>query len=614
MRVPGKWKCPARVGGRVRRAARAVWAGGRHIRHGRNRAPSSRRSLAGQAAGALGWSFTNSVVAKLGTVGVGIMLARLLGPHSFGTYAVASVALNILSNFNDLGVGLAITCWPGEPREIAPTVTTVSVLTSVALYGGCFFGAPTYAAAMGAPSATGVVRTLSLIVVIDGFSIVPAGLLQRYFRQGQRMISDQVNIWLGTAVTASLALTGFGPMSLALGRLVGCLAAVILLVRFSPEPFRFGFNRREARALLRFGLPLAGSGGIAFAIANLDQLVVGRMLGVTALGFFVLASNFSNWPAAAFTEPISRVAPSTLARLQHDPPAMRGGFEAMLALVSAVTLPVCFVEAGCAAPLVGLVYGSRWLPAGQPLTWLALLAALQIFFQLTFDYFVVLAKSRVIFTLQLVWLAILVPGLIVGARVHGISGVALAELVVAVVVPFPWYLLELRRIGSNGRVLAVRLGFPIVGALLAGLAAAAVTMAVPNALTALFSGALGGLLVIGLLLLRTRGIVGSLLKRYAQTGKQRGQDRRNERNEQEGAPGLAHPVPASVPVAPATLVPSVSGSLLREPDVTENLPGLEDAGAAGAPLYQATADFLRWDPAGQGNRRDRSREGPGLSA
>jgi O-antigen/teichoic acid export membrane protein len=618
MRVPGKWKCPARVGGRVRRAARAVWAGGRHIRHGRNRAPSSRRSLARQAAGALGWSFTNSVVAKLGTVGVGIMLARLLGPHSFGTYAVASVALNILSNFNDLGVGLAITCWPGEPREIAPTVTTVSVLTSVALYGGCFFGAPAYAAAMGAPSATGVVRTLSLIVVIDGFSIVPAGLLQRYFRQGQRMISDQVNIWLGTVVTAALALAGFGPMSLAIGRLVGCLAAVILLVRFSPEPLRFGFNRRQAPALLRFGLPLAGSGGIAFAIANLDQLVVGRTLGVTALGFFVLATNFSNWPAAAFTEPISRVAPSTLARLQHDPPAMRAGFEAMLSLVSAVTLPVCFVEAGCAAPLIGLVYGTRWLPAGQPLTWLALLAALQIFFQLTFDYFVVLAKSRVIFTLQLVWLAVLIPGLIAGARVHGIAGVALAEVAVAAVVPLPWYLLELRRDGSKGRVLAGRLGLPLAGALGAGLVAAAATALVPNPLTAIFWGALAGLLVIGLLLLRMRGVLGALRSRYAQAGEQdepgdrNEQDERSEQNERNEPGGEAGPGVAAgpVPVVTATLAPGVPGSLLLRPDITESFPGLEDAGAAGAPLYRETVDFLRWDPAGQGNGRDRSREGP----
>lgn len=406
---------------------------------------SSGRSLTAQVGGAIRWSFISNVLIKICTVGVGVLLARLLGPHSFGTYAVASVALSIMSIFNDLGVSLAIVRWPGEPQEITPTVTTISVITSVLLYAGCYLGAPMYSAAMGAPSATTVVRTLSLVIVIDGFATVPIGLLQRYFRQGQRTIADQVNIWLGMSLTLVLALLGLGPMSLAIGRVVGCLAAVILLVCFSPEPFRFGFNRRHARALLLFGLPLAGSGVVAFAIANVDQLIVGHTLGVTALGFFVLAANLANWPSAAFAQPIGAVAPTALARLQHDRRAMCGGFETMVALVSAVTLPVCLVEAGSATPLIGVVYGARWLPAGQALKWLALLAALQIFFVLTFDFFVVLAMSRVILTLQLVWLVILVPGLIVGARIYGIAGVALVEFAVAAAVPLPWYFFELRR-------------------------------------------------------------------------------------------------------------------------------------------------------------------------
>ena len=325
-------------------------------------------------------------------------------------------------------------------------------------------------------------------------------------------------------------------------------------------------------------------------MANLDQLVVGRMLGVTALGFFVLASNFSNWPAAAFTEPISRVAPSTLARLQHDPPAMRAGFETMLALVSAVTLPVCFVEAGCAAPLIGLVYGPRWLPAGQPLTWLALLAALQIFFQLTFDYFVVLAKPRVIFTLQLVWLAVLVPALVAGARVRGVAGVALAELAVAALVPLPWYLLELRRAGSKGRVLAGRLGLPLAGALLAGLAAAAAAAAVPDALMALVCGALAGLLVIGLLLLRMRGILVTLRKRYAQSREQGGPDERKEQGGPDGPkqggpderPGCKRP---GISVAPG---PGRRGFAARDAAVAAPLTG--------------RVDYLHRDPCAEGRR------------
>ena len=404
---------PPKARPRHARAARPrVWRGLR-------REASGGRSLGAQAGGALGWSFGNTLMAKLCTVAVGIALARLLGPHEFGTFAVASVALTIMTNVNDLGVSLAIVRWPGEPREITPTVTTISVLTSSALYVACYAGAPGYSAAMGAPAATGVVRVLSLVILIDGFATAPIGLLQRNFRQDQRTVADQVNVWLGMLLTLVLALGGLGAMSLAIGRLAGCLAAVGLLVRFSPEPLRFGFNRRQARALLRFGLPLAGTGVIAFAIANVDQLVVGHLLGVTALGFFVLAANLSSWPSAAFSEPISQVAPAALARLQHDLPAMRASFETMLALVSAVTVPVCLVESGSAAPLIRIVYGVHWLPAHQPLIWLALLAALQIFFQLTLDYFVVLGRSRMLFTLQTVWLVALMPSLIVGARMRG---------------------------------------------------------------------------------------------------------------------------------------------------------------------------------------------------
>ena len=503
---------------RFRRTGRVFRVRLRPPGHARNGEGPSRQSLTAQVGGAIRWSFINNVLIKVCTVGVGVALARLLGPHSFGTYAVASVALSIMSNFNDLGVSLAIVRWPGEPREITPTVTTISVITSVLLYAGCYLGAPLYSATMGAPSATPVVRTLSLVIVIDGFATVPIGLLQRYFRQGRRTIADQVNIWLGMSLTLVLALLGLGPMSLALGRVVGCLAAVILLVCFSPEPFRFGFNRRHARALLLFGLPLAGSGVVAFAIANVDQLIVGHTLGVTALGFFVLAANLANWPSAAFAQPIGAVAPTALARLQHDRRAMCGGFETMVMLVSAVTLPVCLVEAGSAAPLIGMVYGTRWLPAGQALDWLALLAALQIFFVLTFDFFVVLAMSRVILTLQLVWLAILVPVLIAGARIYGIAGVALVELAVAAAVPLPWYFFELRRAGISGRALAMRLGLPLVGGGLAGLTAAGVFMATRTALPALCCGALAGLLVIGLLLFRMRAVLASLRRRYEHGG------------------------------------------------------------------------------------------------
>jgi O-antigen/teichoic acid export membrane protein len=466
--------------------------------------PAEKTTLAATAARALGWTFISTALSKLGTIGIGVALARMLGPHAFGTYAVAWVALLAVLSLNDLSVSLAIVRWPGDPAEIAPTVTTIAVTGSAAMYAVCFFGAPGYASAMGAPAAAGVIRVLAVSVLLDGLVCTPVGLLDRSFRQDRRMIADQVNGWLGALVSVGLAWTGMGAMSLAVGRIVGAVAAAVLYIAFSPEPLRFGFDRARARALLRYGTPLAGSTVVAFAVTNVDQFVVGRVLGATALGFYVLALNLATWPVSMFSMPVRNVAPAAFARLQHDQDAMRTAFLSAAALLCAVALPVCLVIGGSAMPLIRLAYGARWLPASRVLLWLSLLAALTIFFQLAYDYFVVLARSRVVFTVQFGWLLALVPALIAGARLAGIVGVGVAEVAVAGGVILPWYLHELRGAGIRRRALGSRLRLPLAGAAGAGLAAAAAARMFPSDLAALAVSGVAGLAVVGLLVFRMR--------------------------------------------------------------------------------------------------------------
>src|ERR1035437_7076734 len=453
-----------------------------------------KNTLIGRASRALGVSFINIAAARLGTLAFGILLARLLGPHEFGTYAVAFVALLAVLSFNELGVSLAIVRWPGEPREIAPTVVTLSCISSVILFAGFFLAAPAFAATMGAPAAAPVIRVLAICILIDGVVAVPAALLQRSFRQDRRMIADQTSVWLGTAVSVGLAWAGFGAMSLGIGQAAGSLASGILLLVFSPLPFRFGFDVAKARALLGFGLPLAGSSILVFLVGNVDNLVVGHVLGATSLGFYVLAWNLSSWPVQMFSQPVRIDAPAFFARLQHDPATMRTGFLSGAGILGSLTLPVCLFISGAAAPIVTFVYGARWAPAAHALTWLALLGALRILFELVYDYFVVLARSRVVFTIQLAWLVTLIPALVVGVRADGIRGAAIAGVAVAIFVVLPWYLIELHRVGIRGFALGVQLRMPLIGGVGVGLLAVDLGRVLPSNFTAL---ALSGVVACG---------------------------------------------------------------------------------------------------------------------
>jgi PST family polysaccharide transporter len=352
---------------------------------------------------------------------------------------------------------------------------------------------------MGSPAAANVIRVLAINVVIDGLVSTPAALMQRYFRQGKKMVADQANNWVGTGTSIALALAHFGAMSLAIGRLAGAAVAAVIFIVFSPEPLRFGFDRKIAGSLFRFGMPLAGASIIVFAVQNVDQIVVGRLLGATALGYYALAFNISSWPLNIFSMPVRSVAPALFSRLQHDRPAMRRGFLVGVGLLESVTLPVCLVISGAAVPIVHFVYGTRWEPAAAALVWLGGLAAVRIMFEFVYDFFVVIARSRVVFTVQLIWLVVLVPALIAGTKVYGIAGTGMAEVAVALGVVLPWYLTELNRVSIRRLAVATRLWLPLLAAGAVCAAAGALSHVIHNAFSACAAAGLVALGVVAVL-------------------------------------------------------------------------------------------------------------------
>jgi O-antigen/teichoic acid export membrane protein len=454
---------------------------------------------------ALVWSFLNTAATRFGTVGIGIALARVIGPQEFGTYAVAFIALTAALSFNELGVSLAIVRWPGDPRSIAPTVATVSLIASTIIAVAGFLLAPAFTRAMGEPGATHVAQLLALSVIVSGAVATPAALMQREFMQERRMLIDQVSTWIGALSSISLAIGGLGAMSLAVGRLGGAAVAMLLFIRFSPEKYRFGLDRAKIRPLLSFGLPLAGASVVVFATSYADQLVAGRLLGPTALGFYVLAFNLSSWPVAMFSMPLRSVAPPTFARLQHEPEAMRSAFRGLIGLLAAVTFPICLLLAGAAEPLVRFVYGPTWAPAASALTWLAVLAAFKIVFELAYDYLVVIGASRAILGLQLVTLVALVPALVLGVHIAGISGAAAAQVAVAAAVALPLYAVLFHRAGVPTRKLVARLSIPVLIACCVGLAAAGLADTVRSDVVAIGLAGVVAMVALAGLVFRDRG-------------------------------------------------------------------------------------------------------------
>jgi PST family polysaccharide transporter len=476
--------------------------GHRRPAHGAQRVSNP---LGRRITGGIGRFFLDAASARFGTLVIGLVLARMMNPREFGAFGVAVLALLAVQSIGQLEVGSALVLWRGAPEEIASTVTTISLVSSAAIYAAGYAGAPAFAATMGAPAAAHVIRIMALTVVISGLVTAPRSMLQRRAPQ-LRVMVQQVDNWIGVGVTIWLAATGHGLMSLAVGRIAGSVASAVLFTIFSPRALRIGFRPSLAGPVLQLAMPLAASAALAFGITNLDQIVVGHMLHAAALGYYVLALCVASWPATMFSQPVRDAAPVAFAKFRRGPQIVGSAFMSSANLLASATLPVCVLISVSAAPLIQLVYGPAWAPAARVLVWLAPLATLRVFYALANDYFAVLASSRRGLIFQLIWLISLLPSLVEGAATHRILGVAVVQVAIAVLFLVPWYLTELKPLAIWPRAPIARLGGPVGAAAAVGLIAFATQRLNPDDGVDLAIGGAAALTAMGLLIFRMRTV------------------------------------------------------------------------------------------------------------
>src|SRR5688572_18299736 len=263
------------------------------------------------------WSLLGTIVLKLGSFAMALVLARLLEPEHFGAYAVALAATHFAMNVNDLGLISAAVQWRGRLEEMAPTGATMALGFSVLLYGVFWFGADEFARLAGDPQAAGVVRVLTITILIDGVTAVSAGALMRRFQQDKLTQANGAGFAVTATVTIALAATGAGAYSFAWGQVCGGVVTGVLFIVWSGLPRRFGFDRAVAKRLLVFGLPLAASLGVEAGVMNADYIIVGNALGAVALGFYLMAFNISSWVPGIVSTAVRYVSVAGFARLSE---------------------------------------------------------------------------------------------------------------------------------------------------------------------------------------------------------------------------------------------------------------------------------------------------------
>jgi O-antigen/teichoic acid export membrane protein len=438
-------------------------------------AESSTQGLRRKASRGLRWSLLGTLATKVGSFGMGLVLARLLTPADFGVYAIALAATGFVIHINDLGVIAATVQWRGSLEEMTPTATTLAVLSSTVVYGIFWFTAPWFADLAGSPDATPVVRLLTAVILIDGVTAVRVGTLMREFQQDKLTHANIAGFVVNAALAIGLALRGAGPYSFAVGQLASAAVTGVVVLHSAKVPVRIGLDWAIAKRVMRFGVPLAASLGVEAILLNADYVIVGQIMGATALGFYLLAFNISSWVQGIVGTAVRYVSLAGFSRLaEQDEEALSKGVQRAVPLLVAGVTPIAALMAVLAPALVVFLYGGQWAPAAPVLRFLVVLTVVRLLTSFAIDILAGAGATWATFWLNLGWVVAVVPALIAGTRLDGIRGAAIAHALVAVLVAMPLAMWALHR----SRVKLAPIGPALARPLLAGGLAMATCLAV----------------------------------------------------------------------------------------------------------------------------------------
>jgi O-antigen/teichoic acid export membrane protein len=385
------------------------------------------------------WSLVSMLGRDVSRTIFTIFLARLVGPDQFGIAAQALVCIGIISMFLDQGFSLALIQRRHIESKLPGATVTVNLAIGAALAGLTVAVAPWWAGFMNSPQLAIVLIVLASSLLIRSVVITPRAMLMRNMEFRTIGIADSVAAIAGGLLGLAVALIWTNYWAVVAQVVVTDVITVVMFLAFGAG-YRPNLSFRELRAIAAFSWRAFATGILINSISqNIDNVLIGRVYGATALAMYGMGYRLLLLPVQLAISSVGAVLLPTFSRLADDVTALAAEMARATRLLAVLSMPSMALVAAAAPQLVTVVFGSAWLPAVPIVQVLAFVGALQATYKPT-TASLMLGTGRAKLALRYAWLTtIAITVAVVSGLAFGAFGVAVAYAVVtAALLPLEW--------------------------------------------------------------------------------------------------------------------------------------------------------------------------------
>lgn len=477
-------------------------------------APAAKESFRAPVLRGLAWKTATRIVFETSKLVVGVVLARLLAPFSYG---IAGMVLVIVA-FEPVLAGVAVASVLVQRRDITEDDRSTVFWTCVAIGSaatvlGVALSWPV-ARFYGQPQVQPLFAVLSSIFAISALGSTHAHLLIRDMNFRALELRAMTGALVGGALAVGLAAGGFGAWALVAQPIAAVTVSTILLWAFASWRPRARYSRRSLREIRGFGGNVSGMLLLFQLNQNADNVLIGRFLGANALGSYALAYNVILVPFSRLASPLHDVLYPVFTRLRDDRERLAHVWLRAVRLLTAVAAPAMLGLVVCAPDLVAVVFGRRWHEAAPVMQILAWVGALYVVQGLNSVLLQALGRTRLLLRYALCSFAAGLGSFVLGLR-WGIVGVAACFALVLTAIGPAYMLLTARAVGARGRDVVSAIAPAVAAALVAAAGATGARLLlvradVQPAPRLLIVAAAGALLYAAACPLIARGVIAEL--------------------------------------------------------------------------------------------------------
>ncbi len=307
------------------------------------------------------WKFSEQFAGYATQFIVGIIMARLLSPHDFGTAAIPVVFLSIAQVFVDGSFGLALIRKPEVTEKDLSTSFYYGIIVGLVCYIILFSCSPYIAVFYNEPILKHLIRITALTFLFNPLYTPQSVILNRRLDfKTPAKIQILIQIISGAAgITA--AYLNYGIWALVVASLVSSVLNLLLTwyaVKWVPKE---RFSKKSFIYLWDFGNKMMVVRLMQTLYANIIPLIVGKSYGTRDLGIYNRAKGFASLPSSNIGGVLNSVTFPVLSKMQSDGELLGRNYRKMIRVSSFLVFPIMMLMCALAHPIIVALVTDKWI-------------------------------------------------------------------------------------------------------------------------------------------------------------------------------------------------------------------------------------------------------------